>query len=72
MAHHHLEPSVETCHWGYFDATLPPVLRVASGDTVTIDTVTGSPEVIPDRAAFHVPPALDEIYAKLKPFGPIS
>jgi acetamidase/formamidase len=70
MAHHHLEPSVETCHWGYFDATLPPALRIASGDTVTIDTVTGSPEVIPDRATFHVPPALDEIHARLKPFGP--
>lgn len=70
MAHHHLEPGVETCHWGYFDATLPPALRIASGDTVTIDTVTGGPDVVPDRATFHVPPALDEIHAKLSPFGP--
>lgn len=70
MAHHHLEPGVETCHWGYFDATLPPVLRVASGDTVTIDTVTGGPEVVPDLTAFHVPKALGEIHAGLSPFGP--
>ena len=70
MAHHHLAPGVETCHWGYFDATLPPVLRVASGDTVTIDTVTGSPDVVPDPTAFHVPKALGEIHAGLSPFGP--
>ena len=70
MAHHHLEPGVETCHWGYFDATLAPALRIASGDTVTIDTVTGGPDVVPDPAAFHVPKALGEIHAGLSPFGP--
>lgn len=70
MTHHHLEPGLKTCHWGYFDATLPPALRIASGDSVTIDTVTGGPDVVPDRAAFHVPPALDDIHANLSPFGP--
>jgi hypothetical protein len=50
MAKHHLEPSVETCHWGYFDATQKPVLKVKSGDIVTIDTVTGNPDVLPDDA----------------------
>ena len=24
--HHHLKASGETCHWGFFDATLKPVL----------------------------------------------
>ncbi|MCA3641679.1 MAG: amidase, partial [Methylobacterium sp.] len=43
MPHHHLKASAETCHWGFFDAALPPVLTVASADTVTIDTVTGPP-----------------------------
>ncbi|MCW6507453.1 acetamidase/formamidase family protein [Lichenifustis flavocetrariae] len=70
MAKHHLEPSVETCHWGTFDASIAPVLRVASGDIVTIDTVTGSPDVVPDPTKFHVPPALADIHAKLTPFGP--
>ena len=70
MASHHLEPSVATCHWGYFDATQPPVLTIASGDTVTIDTVTGAPNVVPDRARFHVPPALADIHATLRPEGP--
>jgi acetamidase/formamidase len=70
MAKYHLEPSVATCHWGDFDATLKPVLKVASGDVVTIDTVTGSPDVVPDPSNFHIPPALASIHAELKPFGP--
>jgi acetamidase/formamidase len=64
MSHHHLHSSPETCHWGYFDAKLEPVLTVASGDEVTIETVSGGPEVVPDRAKFHVPPELVEIHAK--------
>lgn len=70
MATHHLGPSVETCHWGYFDARLEPALTVASGDVVTIDTVTGAPEVLPDPARFHVPEALARIHAQLRPEGP--
>jgi acetamidase/formamidase len=70
MPKHHLEPSVETCHWGFFDATLEPVLEVASGDVVTIDTVTGSPDVVPDATKFHVPAALGKIHAALTPLGP--
>jgi acetamidase/formamidase len=70
MPKHHLEPSVETCHWGFFDATLKPVLEVASGDVVTIDTVTGSPDVVPDATKFHVPEALGKIHAALAPLGP--
>ena len=70
MATHHLKPSVDTCHWGYFDARQAPVLRVASGDTVTIDTVTGNPDVLPDRSKFFVPPELDAIMAALPPVGP--
>jgi acetamidase/formamidase len=42
MATHELNPSPETIHWGWFDASLPPRLTVDSGDTVVIDTVSGS------------------------------
>lgn len=38
--HHHLRATPETAHWGYFSRWLPPVLRVRSGDTVAIDTLT--------------------------------
>lgn len=56
--HHKLSPTPSTIHWGHFAATLPPVLRVASGDTVTVDTLSGSKEearqavnVLPEHAA---------------------
>ena len=35
---HRLKPSPQTVVRGYFDATVPPVLRVRSGDTVEIET----------------------------------
>ena len=70
MADHHLKPSVETCHWGYFDAKQQPVLRVKSGDVVTIDTVTGSRDVLPDPAEFFIPPELDGILNGLPQVGP--
>ena len=63
MHSHHLDASVETCHWGLFDARLEPVLRVASGDRVTIDSVSGGPDALPPPG-FHVPPELHEIHAR--------
>jgi acetamidase/formamidase len=65
MAHHHLKASVETCRWGLFDAAHAPVLRVDSGDRVTIDTVSGGPDVLPP-AGFHVPPELLDIHQRLE------
>jgi len=64
MTHHHLHSSPETCHWGFFEAALKPVLTIASGDEVTIDTISGGPDVVPERNRFHVPPELDEVHAK--------
>jgi acetamidase/formamidase len=64
MAHHHLHSSPETCHWGFFEAKLKPVLTIASGDEVTIDTISGGPEVVPDTTRFHVPSELFEVHAK--------
>jgi acetamidase/formamidase len=40
------------------------VLSIASGDEVTIDTISGGPEVVPDRQLFHVPPELDAVHAQ--------
>lgn len=47
MAHHHLHANAETVHWGFWDAGRRPVLRVASGDSVTIDTLSGEPDDLP-------------------------
>ena len=54
--HHVLRASPETCHWGFFDAGLKPVLTVASGDTVTMDCVSGGPDVLPEGRQFRHPP----------------
>ena len=40
---HRLQSGPETIHWGYWDASLPPVLNVASGDRVTIQCVSAIP-----------------------------
>ena len=65
--HHTLRAGPETCHWGYFDAGLKPVLSVASGDTVSVDCVSGAPEVMPGPP-FEVLPEQRAIHAKLTPF----
>ena len=73
MTQRELKPSPKTTHWGYFDATLKPVMTVKSGDRVTIETVSGGPSQIPKPGgSFNVPPELLEIHAAEKglPFGP--
>jgi acetamidase/formamidase len=40
MAHHVVPATAETVHWGYFSRSLKPVLSIASGDFVTIETLT--------------------------------
>lgn len=60
----HLPASVETCHWGFFDASSKPVLTVASGQRFTVATVSGGSAVLPP-AGFHVPPELLDIHARL-------
>ncbi len=71
MAKHHLAASPQTAHWGYFDAKLKPALTIASGDRVTIESVSGPAEVLPP-SGFHVPPELLAIHAAEPgiPFGP--
>lgn len=66
--HHHLAASADHCHWGFFDAKRPALLTVKSGDTVTIDTLTGPPEMVPP-APFHVPPELYDVHKKCERFA---
>ncbi|MHA1547498.1 MAG: acetamidase/formamidase family protein [Alphaproteobacteria bacterium] len=50
--HHELPALPENIHWGYHDAALPPVLRVASGDTVQLTSWVAAVEadLPPDRS----------------------
>jgi acetamidase/formamidase len=61
--HHHVNSSPETVHWGWFDAALPHVLTIASGDRVTIDSLSGGPANLPGDG-FEVPPELLQVHAK--------
>jgi len=56
-----LEAGAGTVHWGYLDATLAPATTIDSGDTVTISTVSGPPEVLPPPPA-AIPQALYDIH----------
>jgi acetamidase/formamidase len=64
MADHTLKSSIETVHWGYFDATVAPVLTIEPGDRVRIETVSGGPDVMPPKGSgLAPPPELLEIHA---------
>ena len=65
---HRLVASTSTVHWGYFDAELKPTLEIESGDTVTIETVSGGADVLPGPG-YHVPPELLEIHEKVPQIG---
>ena len=72
MAHHQLEAGPETVHWGFYDAALEPVLRIDSGDTVTIDTLSGEPADMPDSSlGFTILPGHREVHAA-NPFPAIG
>lgn len=61
--HHHLRSSPSTVHWGWFDAALPPVLEIESGDRITVESLSGGPSNLPGDG-FSVPPELLDVHAK--------
>src|SRR6476661_9560970 len=65
MTDHRIDAAPETVHWGYFDAALKPLITVASGDTVTISTVSGMASQMP-AAPLSVPPALAAIHKSVQ------
>ena len=64
---HHLTSTPEHCHWGFFDAALPPSITIASGDVVTIDCVSGGADVLPTDGPFQVLEDHRAILAALTP-----
>ena len=54
MATHELDTTVDTCHWGYYDAALAPVMTIASGDTLVVKTESGRKDFLqkhPERVS---------------------
>ena len=61
---HHLSATPGHVQWGLWDATIPPVLRIASGDRVTIETISGEPEDLPEPGSgFDILPGHNEVLA---------
>ena len=65
MAHHRIPASPDTIHWGTFSAAHKPVLTIESGDTVTLECVSGAPNMMPPpELGLTIPPALLAIHAR--------
>jgi len=56
-ARHILKADIRSVHRGFFDASLPPVLTVESGDLVEVTTLSGNSEDLPGPSSgFNVLP----------------
>ena len=54
MSHTHLlNPTPKTVQWGHFNAAIPAVLQVESGDEVVIDTYSGGMSEVADPSLFR-------------------
>ncbi len=70
---HQLKATPETVAWGYYDAKAKPVLRIASGDAVEVETLlTNSPAGLRRAGvpAVQIEQSLRDIYAQVKDKGP--
>src|SRR5688572_27523988 len=71
--HHTLLSTPKTVHWGYYDAAVPPVLRVRSGDTVEIrSAMIDTPEALERAgvAASDIDAGSRDIHREVKDRGP--
>ena len=50
---YYLNPTPQTIHWGHFNASIPAVLQVESGDEVVIDTFSGGMSEVADPSLFR-------------------
>jgi acetamidase/formamidase len=71
-AEHELKATPKTVAWGHYSAATPPVLRVRSGDIVSIQTVSGNPRQLENAGAksSDIPAALRAISEEVKDRGP--
>ena len=66
--HHYLPATPDTIRWGSFSAGYAPVLTVHSGDSVTIECVSGAPDAMPPpELGLAVPAALLAIQQACQP-----
>jgi acetamidase/formamidase len=67
-----LKATPKTIAWGYYDAAAVPVLRIQSGDTVEVQTVSGNPSRLESAglAEYQIQPELRAIYKEVTNKGP--
>lgn len=66
-----IHPEPGTVHWGYFDAALPPVAEIGSGDTVVLHTISGSRDDLPPPGGMTIRPEHARVHAAVTPeLGP--
>src|SRR3954451_2713720 len=71
MATHRIDARPDTVRWGTFSAAYDPILTVESGDTVVLQCVSGSRDVMPPPGSgMKVPEALAAIQEKVPQLGP--
>jgi len=63
MAVHKIAATPQTVRYGMLDGTFPPVLTIESGDTVTLECVSGLPGLLPPpNSGLKIPSALAKIH----------
>src|SRR6266446_3075628 len=70
---HDLKLTPANVHWGYYDARVKPVLKIASGDTVRIETmVAGGLERLKVAGVqdAEIPPSLKQVESAVTDRGP--
>ena len=65
--HHYLAATPSTVHWGYFDPRLSPVVTIASGDLVQIETLTHHAGDAPDLL---MDAGITEVFDRVTDRGP--
>ncbi|MDT7952269.1 MAG: acetamidase/formamidase family protein [Acetobacteraceae bacterium] len=71
MTAHRVSASPQTVHWGTFSAAIDPVLTIRSGDTVTLECVSGPADCMPPPGSgLVVPHALSAIHRAVPQRGP--
>jgi acetamidase/formamidase len=67
-SHHTLLADINTVHRGAFDANIRPVLKIESGDTIDVTTMSGNSEDLPDKnSGFTVSREHQNVLANLAP-----
>jgi acetamidase/formamidase/AraC-like DNA-binding protein len=56
-AHHHLPIDANHVHWGFFSRGLKPLIEIASGDTITVETLSQHASDDPERMILGDPGA---------------